>query len=329
MKLSVVMYHYVRDLKHSRYPNIKGLDLNLFKEQIEYLQKYYHFVTVEQVVDAFNGNETLPPKAVLISFDDAYIDHYTNVFPILYEKKIQGAFFTPVKAVTEHVVLDVNKIHFVLAAAHNVKEVVEEIGKLLVKYKQQYRLQSFEYYFHKLATDERYDSKEVVFVKRLLQVELVEQLRNIITDHLFKMFVSADEQAFSRELYLDKSQLKTMADCGMHIGSHGYDHYWLASLTKDKQEFEIRKSVEFIQNIYVNNSQWGGQNLTFCYPYGDYNNDTLDILKKYHFQLGFTTKVDVANVINNGDSRFELPRLDTNDFPKNKNAETNKWFEIG
>lgn len=33
-KLFVVMYHYTRDLKHSRYPEIKGLDVSLFREQL-------------------------------------------------------------------------------------------------------------------------------------------------------------------------------------------------------------------------------------------------------------------------------------------------------
>lgn len=33
-KLYIVMYHYTRDLKHSRYPEIKGLALTLFGEQV-------------------------------------------------------------------------------------------------------------------------------------------------------------------------------------------------------------------------------------------------------------------------------------------------------
>jgi len=33
--LTIVMYHYVRELKHSRYPEIKGLAIDDFKEQIE------------------------------------------------------------------------------------------------------------------------------------------------------------------------------------------------------------------------------------------------------------------------------------------------------
>lgn len=31
-KVYIVMYHYVRDLKNSCYPGIKGLDYELFKD---------------------------------------------------------------------------------------------------------------------------------------------------------------------------------------------------------------------------------------------------------------------------------------------------------
>jgi peptidoglycan/xylan/chitin deacetylase (PgdA/CDA1 family) len=321
------MYHYVRDLKHSRYPNIKGLDLYLFIEQINYLQKHYNFVTVEQVIAAYSNNEILPPKAVLLTFDDAYIDHYTNVFPVLYDKKIQGAFFPPVKAVTEHTVLDVNKIHFILASVKKTEKLLESIKYSLLKYRQEYALETYDYYFNKLAVTDRFDTKEVIFIKRLLQVELEESLRKKIINDLFCTFVSSDEASFSRELYMNVDQIGCMAECGMHIGSHGYDHYWLGSLSKEKQEFEIKKSVEFINNIYRNVKH---NYYTICYPYGNYNDDTILLLKKYNFQLGFTTIVDIAKITNkNSDEKFKIPRLDTNDLPKATGENTNKWYNIG
>ena len=57
-KLTVVMYHYVRDLQNSRYPQIKGCDVRLFKEQIKFLQKHYNFVTIEQVINAYRGGHS-------------------------------------------------------------------------------------------------------------------------------------------------------------------------------------------------------------------------------------------------------------------------------
>ena len=40
--ITIIMYHYVRDLKKSKYSEIKGLDINLFKEQVYYLNKHYN-----------------------------------------------------------------------------------------------------------------------------------------------------------------------------------------------------------------------------------------------------------------------------------------------
>lgn len=50
-KLYIVMYHYTRDLTHSRYPEIKRLELPLFREQIHYLKDNFNVVTMEQVID--------------------------------------------------------------------------------------------------------------------------------------------------------------------------------------------------------------------------------------------------------------------------------------
>jgi hypothetical protein len=240
----------------------------------------------------------------------------------LYDKKIQGTFFPPVKAITEHFVLDVNKIHFILAAVDNMNLLLDEIKKLLLQYTQEYALKPYGYYFEKLALDDRFDTKEVIFIKRLLQVELEESLRNKMVNDLFCKFVSNDEQSFGRELYMNEEQLRCMVECGMHVGSHGYDHYWLGSLSKIKQEVEIKKSIEFIQQIGGNINNW-----TICYPYGNYNEDTISLLKKYNCRLGFTTVVDVAKIIGlDNDERFKIPRLDTNDLPKDGNAEVNQWY---
>ena len=49
-KVTIIMYHYVRDLKHNRYPDIKGLDVKLFKEQIVFLRKNYNIITMDYPV---------------------------------------------------------------------------------------------------------------------------------------------------------------------------------------------------------------------------------------------------------------------------------------
>ena len=224
------MYHYVRDLKHDRYPDIKGLDIFHFYEQIEYLKKHYHFITMELLIDSIENNYSLPNKSVLLTFDDAYSDHFKYVYPFLDRLKIQGSFYPPVKAITKHKVLDVNKIHFILASENDKLKIISEIKKELKELEKNYELKSYSFYFDKLAKATRFDSADVIFIKRLLQVELEESLRKIVTNNLFEKIVGIDEESFSRELYMDIEQIQCMNRNGMHIGNHGYDHYWLGSL---------------------------------------------------------------------------------------------------
>lgn len=75
-KLYISMYHYVRDLKHSRYPAIKGLDVSLFRQQIEFMKDHFSIVTMEQVIDAVERKSALPENPLLLTFDDGYIDNY-------------------------------------------------------------------------------------------------------------------------------------------------------------------------------------------------------------------------------------------------------------
>lgn len=49
-RLYIAMYHYVRDLKNSRYPGIKGLDYQLFKEQLQFFAQRFCPVTMEDVI---------------------------------------------------------------------------------------------------------------------------------------------------------------------------------------------------------------------------------------------------------------------------------------
>lgn len=324
--LTIVMYHYVRDLVHSRYPRIHGLQIELFREQVQFLKKNYNFVTVEQILDAYENNSVrdLPEHPVLLTFDDAYKDHFDFVFPYLEHEHIQGAFYAPVKAVTENTILDVNKIHFILASTPEEKlsQLLGELKYQLDYYRKDWNLHNYDYYFDKLAVANRFDSKEVIFIKRLLQVELDERLRKIITNDVFQKVVGMDEGMFSRELYMSMDQIKCMVDNGMHFGSHGYDHYWLNSLSKDKQKIEIQKSLEFIKEIGGDTDNW-----TICYPYGAYDEDTISILKENGCKLGMTTRVGVADLEDKqGDVIFKLPRLDTNDLPKTANASVNLWY---
>lgn len=62
MKLNVCMYHYTRDLIHSRYPGIKGLDVKLLREQLSFFKDNFNVVKMEDVLTAYGGGVLLSRK---------------------------------------------------------------------------------------------------------------------------------------------------------------------------------------------------------------------------------------------------------------------------
>jgi len=318
-RLTIVMYHFVRALEQSRYPEIKGLRLHDFKEQLGYIKKHYNVVRMEDVIATiYSSEDILQSNPLLLTFDDGYIDHFANVFPILDEAGIQGSFFPPAKAILENQVLDVNKIHFILASVKDKSGIIDFLFSMLDELKDEYPVHNREYYIAKVPIVSRYDSNEVTFIKAMLQRELPEGVRKIIIDRLFTRYVTEDEKSFSRELYMSIDQIKCMSRNGMYIGSHGYDHYWLNTLTREKQEREIDLSLEFLDQLCCKLDKW-----VMCYPYGAYNDSLLSLLKNKGCKLGLSVNVGIADL--DIEDPLTLSRLDTNDLPKQRNAMPNEW----
>ncbi len=316
--VTIVMYHYVRDLMNSRYPEIKGLDVELFQEQIRYIKQHYNVISGPDLVDAVLDDAELPPRPLLLTFDDGYMDHFTSVFPTLDREGLPGCFFPPAKCVLEGAVLDVNKIHFVLASAPDKAALVAAIRERIDSSRERYDLESSDDYWEALGTPGRYDSADVMFCKRTLQHALPLELRSAVTDELFRKYVTSDEVAFSHELYMNPDQIRVLQHHGMYIGPHGYDHFWLDKLTPAAQEREVDRSLDLMRLVGAAESRW-----IMCFPYGAYNDSLLSILRDKECAVGLTTRIGIANL--DQESPLTLSRLDTNDLPTTANAEPNAW----
>lgn len=303
------MYHYVRPLKNSKYSKIKGLEFDGFIRQINYLNRKFNFIDVEQFLNSIYNDEEIPINSVLLTFDDGLSDHYNYVYPILKKHSIQGLFFPPIQAIEEREILDVHKIQLILAQSKNPNLIIKEIKNFIDKNKEEYELQSFENYFKIFSGYDRFDNKEIVFIKKILQRELPRKLRNELVDLLFKKIVSVNIDELVNKFYLSINELKEMQENGMYIGSHGYSHEWLSNLTNNELDMELKKCIQFSNNIKRNKND-----LIMCYPYGDYDKNIIQKLKILGFKAGLTTEVGDAEL--NIDKAFTIKRFDTNDFPR-------------
>ena len=134
-KLSIVMYHYVREIEKSKFSRIKGLELEGFKRQLDYLTSNFEVISREEIIYSINCNKKLPENACWLTFDDGYKDHFKYVFPELKQRGLKGSFFPPRDAVLNKKLLDINAIHLTLAnctnffVKHLIKRPLKAMGK--------------------------------------------------------------------------------------------------------------------------------------------------------------------------------------------------------
>jgi peptidoglycan/xylan/chitin deacetylase (PgdA/CDA1 family) len=88
--IPVLNYHQVNNDAH----NILTLSSSEFDAQMAYLAKAgYTTVTPDQLIDYLHDGKSLPPKPIMITFDDGYEDNYRVAYPILQKYDFTATMF--------------------------------------------------------------------------------------------------------------------------------------------------------------------------------------------------------------------------------------------
>jgi peptidoglycan/xylan/chitin deacetylase (PgdA/CDA1 family) len=314
---TIVMYHRVLPPRSGPLSRLHALDLSAFREQLAYIRRHYTPVSAADLVSAAAGSP-LPPRPIVLSFDDGYRDHYQHVLPLLDTFSIPGVFFPVSSSMLDRHVLDVNKIQYVLATTDDVGPLVEAIDAAVDRESRAGHAPSTAEYRAAWWKPSRWDPAEVVYVKRLLQHALPEAVRRPLLDELFHRIVSSDEAAFAAELYMTASEAREMCAAGMTIGAHGDRHLRLPTLSREEQAREIDGALRVLDAV-------GVPRLRFAYSYanGEHDDRTVDLLRARGCAAAFTTRPDLARVT--VADMLTLPRIDTNDLPMHADSPPNLW----
>lgn len=71
----------------------------LFEQCVRFFQAHYSIVSLEQLERAREGGERLPPRPLLITFDDGWADNHRYALPILRKLGVPAALFVAADAV--------------------------------------------------------------------------------------------------------------------------------------------------------------------------------------------------------------------------------------
>lgn len=91
----ILMYHYVNVEEPLK--SKLGITPNTFERQMRFLrERKYNIITLDELADLIKDKKKIPFKTAVITFDDGYLDNYTNVFPILKKYRIPATIFVVV-----------------------------------------------------------------------------------------------------------------------------------------------------------------------------------------------------------------------------------------
>ncbi len=100
--LTVVMFHRVLPPDDPRW-NSCDPDYTLATEWLEaslaFFKRHYHVVSLQQVLEARRGKGPLPPRALLITFDDGWADNADHALPALRRAGLPALMFVVSDAV--------------------------------------------------------------------------------------------------------------------------------------------------------------------------------------------------------------------------------------
>jgi peptidoglycan/xylan/chitin deacetylase (PgdA/CDA1 family) len=95
-RVPIFLYHYVEYVRDKRDTIRQKLDITpyTFEQELITLQKDgYTFMTAKELGDVLDGKTTLPPKPILLTFDDGHRDFYTDVLPLLKKYTIKATAY--------------------------------------------------------------------------------------------------------------------------------------------------------------------------------------------------------------------------------------------
>lgn len=265
--LTVIVHHRICDPDH---PLFFGMKSNVsatpeeFGKQLDFLSKHYNVVSLEEVRAWIRGGQTLPPRAVLITFDDGYRDNLTMAMPQLTRRSMPAAIFIATGYLGDCRAFYWDSVAEVFKKSKVATAEIPLLG-----------LQKLEYLIEKESVAQRW-----VEATKLLPTNRLEGLLRSLATAL----ESAPPIKPPSGTHLDWSDISELKQRGIAVGAHTVTHPILSRVPLSQARREIAASKAALEK-YLGSSVYA-----FAYPNGrkiDFENSHADLLKQLDFDLGF------------------------------------------
>lgn len=281
-KVAILMYHRVLSKKeldqHYVQPGMYVLD-DVFDMQMRFMKEHFHIISFQELLNIWeNKNFDETKRYCVITFDDGWLDNYTNAYPTLKKYDIPATIFLPTSYIGTNKSFWPDKLAFLLLKIATLSYKLPD--SILSKYPwlRDFHIDRIESVINewKVSTEQEIEHR-IDEVAEALKLELPEDRK-----------------------ILNWQEIEEMSRDKISFGSHSSTHKILTNHTAEVVQKEVVDSLSVLRNQQINYLN------VFCYPNGNYNDAIAEIVKDAGYDAAVTTKLGVEKGVPG--NRFSLKR---------------------
>lgn len=298
---TILMYHRVINLHPD--PWLLAVSPENFEVQAQILRQYNVIPMSQFIENLKTGNLS---RCLVITFDDGYKDNFYNAAPILAKAGLPATFFISSGYTGRQKQFWANDLDSIFLDTETLPKRLE-IDTKEIRFS--YNLGEDNSISHEgLKQHQNWVAWEAPPTRRhSLHVEMAKLIKSLSPEKgeelLQMLYQWADKKRIidPSNLMMNESELrKLVANELFEIGGHTVSHLDLSAFSSDIQLEEIRKNISFLENV-LHRPIHG-----MAYPYGAYNEATIQVVKKVGLQYACVTR---QKPVDKDESFFSLPRL--------------------
>lgn len=255
--LRCVLFH---DISGTESPFTKGLGVTIrpddFEAALIFLTKHYTPVSLEDVLKQ-SGGHALPPRPVLVTFDDAYASVFEIALPLCTKLGVPSVLFVNALTVDNRCFALDNLVGYAAntAGMDTINNAIRSVNDAS----------------NTKANSLVLNSLPEVFTRYLPAISL--PTRQAFWETLLKVTgINEIDAAAEARLYLTSEQLRRLASRGFEIGNHTYTHVNCRWLSPEDLDTEIDRNKSVLEEMS------GTPVRSFSVPYGSATDLTLGLL---------------------------------------------------
>jgi len=251
-----------------------------FERQMRFLSERRNPVSLGRLVEAMIDGRDLPPRSVVVTFDDGYLDHFAVAAPILAKLRIPATFFLPTGYVSRTENQWVDRLY----------------GSFLRRTRPELDVDGRSFDLSR-ADQERAAFKRMEGI--LLKATCPE--RDL---HLERVEEQLRPEGTAPRLTMDWNEAKRLQKLSpdFEIGGHSRDHLDVSALSPGEARREIASCAGDLRR------ELGEAPRDFSFPYERWTPETQNEVRANGFRSALGMGSDF--LITRRSDRFALPRLD-------------------